>query len=146
MSLLENDVPVGKFSGEIEIITNLERQKKISSAVQGKVLGDIKLLPELISLRVPAGVKKELSVVLSTKGDNFEILKVESTIKYLSAEIFTLEKFKKYRIDFSVAGKAPSGIISGKVKIYTNCPGETELSIPVFGPNNGANNRNWLFF
>ena len=128
---LNKDAPIGNFWGRIEVSTNLKRQKKILVGVQGNILGNIKLSPEHLTLKVSPGTNRAFPVVLSTQGDNFQVLKVESSIKYLSAEIFTLEKFRKYRIDFSVTSGAPLGPSRGKIKIYTNCPGETELTIPV---------------
>ncbi|MCK4904673.1 DUF1573 domain-containing protein [bacterium] len=130
---LDSNAPVGYLQGRIDVSTNLERRKTILVGVQGKVLGDIKLSRERIDFNVPAGTKKASSVVISTKGDNFEVLRVENNIRYLSAEIITLEKFKKYMIDFSVASEVPPGPIRGNVKVYTNCPGETELTVHIFG-------------
>ncbi len=121
------------LSDVIEINTNLERQKKILIPTQARILPDITLSPERIIFKTAPGEKKISSVIISSKGDDFEIQKVESTIKYLSAELFTLEKFKKYRIDFSLDKSAPPGSIRGNVIVFTTCPGETELRIPVFG-------------
>ncbi|MBU1888857.1 MAG: DUF1573 domain-containing protein [Candidatus Omnitrophica bacterium] len=130
---LDSNAPAGYLQGRIDVSTNLERRKTILVGVQGRILGDIKLSRERIDFNVPAGTKKASSVVISTKGDNFEVLRVENNIKYLSAEVITLEKFKKYMIDFSVAPEVPPGPIRGNVKIYTNCPGETELTVHIFG-------------
>lgn len=130
---LNKNVPLGYLSDVIEISTNLERQKRILMPTQVKVLGDINLSAERVLFRMPAGAKRVFHIILSTRGDNFEVLRVDNNIKYLSVEVSTLEKFRKYRIDFSVAPEALPGAIRGDVKVYTNCPGETELEIPVFG-------------
>ena len=130
---LDSNAPAGYLQGRIDVSTNLERRKTILVGVQGKILGNLRLSNEKVEFRVPVGTKKASSVIISTKDENFEVLRVENNIKYLSAEIITLEKFRKHRIDFSVAPEAPPGPITGKVKVYTNCPGETELTIRIFG-------------
>ena len=130
---LKSDAPVGNISGMIEVSTNLERQKTIKVPVWGKIVGKIKLSPEWIRFRVPAGGKEIFPIFISTRGSNFKILRIENKVKYLSAEIVTLEKMKKYRIDFSVDPEAPPGQIRGNVKVYTNDSDESELTIPVFG-------------
>jgi hypothetical protein len=127
------DAPVGNLLERVEITTNLERRKTILVPVRARILGDIQLSPERLMFKVPAGTKRIFPVIISTKGDNFEILKIENRVKHISTEIFTVEKFKKYRIDFEIASDTPPGTIDGTVKVYTNCPGETELTISIFG-------------
>ncbi len=127
---LSKDAPVGNFIGRMEVSTNLKRQSEILVGVQGRVVG-ISLLPERVIFRIPYGTEKVFPVVVSTNCDNCEVLKVQTNTKYLSAEIITLEKFKKYKIDFTVSKEAPVGQVREDVKVYTNCPGETELVIPI---------------
>ncbi len=125
--------PAGRFFDRLEVYTNLERKPLILIGAQGRILGDIMLSPERIIFKTVPGEKKVSSVTISSEDDDFEIRKVESTIKYLSVELIPIETFKKYRIDLNIDTKIPVGLIDGEIIVYTNRPRETELRIPVLG-------------
>ena len=96
-------------------------------------MGDIKLSPERLIFKTTAGTKKTFPVIIYTQGKGFEILRLDNKIENLQAEIVTIEAFRNYRINFSIAPGTPPGPIRGVVKVYTNCPGETELKIHILG-------------
>lgn len=129
---LREDVPAGIFVGRIDIYTNLERKSRIMVPVQARVLGDIQISPERLMFSVPHSAERVFPVTLSTSGDNFEVLGVEG-IENLTAQVSTIEKFKEYKIDFILDPDASPGLMDGEVKVYTSCPGEEEITIPVVG-------------
>ncbi|MDD5454719.1 MAG: DUF1573 domain-containing protein [Candidatus Ratteibacteria bacterium] len=128
---LSKDAPAGNLVGRIKIETNLKRHSVIWTSLQAKILGHIKISPGRLILKTSPGENEVFPIVLSTEGDNFEILKMESSLKYITAKMVTLEKFREYRLDVGVTPETPIGSSSGDIKIYTNCPGETELKVPV---------------
>ena len=130
---LEKDAPVGNIHGVVEVNTNLERWKTVKVWVSGKVVGDIRLSPEWMRFTAPAGERQSFSLLISTRGSNFKILRIENKVKYLSAKLYTLEESRRYKVDFSLDPEAPPGRITGKVRVYTDYPGETELIIPITG-------------
>ena len=130
---LKDDAPTGRIKGVIQAATNLKRHKIIRVPVSGRVLGDIQLSLERILFTSHQGTGERIPLIISTRGPRFKILRIENEVEHLSTKLIPQEEGKKYRIDFTVNKDAPPGEIRGKVKVYTDYPGEREFVIPVVG-------------
>ena len=87
---LKNTATVGVLTGNIQIVTNSERQNRLIIPVFGEVLGDIRLYPSHLYF---GAIKKDnkcvKSVFITLLKENIRIDKIEVQPDFLTSEITT---------------------------------------------------------
>ncbi len=133
--ILKPDAPVGRFTEAITLHTNLKKHPRIDVTVLGNILGRIRVNPQMVSL---GSLKKGSYVankitVESANREEFNILKVTSTLPFLLAKASTTGKNSKFEIVLEINKDAPAGRIEGEIDIYTDEPEQPSIKVPVYG-------------
>lgn len=87
---LKDTATVGVLTGNIQILTNSERQNRLIIPVSGEVLGDIRLYPSHLYFGpIRKGNKHEKSLFVTLLNENIRIDKIEAHPDFLVSEIVT---------------------------------------------------------
>ena len=157
---LKEDTMIGVLTGNIYILTNSERQRRVAISFSGEVLGDIRLYPTHIYFGViKKGSECVKSAFLTLLKEKIEVEKIEVQPEFLVSEIITEpqkdigeEKHEILHSDFwetstslpqkdigkktlrimtKIKRNAPVGKIDGILKVYTNSEIQPIINIPV---------------
>ncbi len=133
---LADDLPAGRFTGRITIRSNSERVPEIRVPFQGRVQGNVKVTPSILSMgRLRPGKASTRYLSLSkTGGKKFTVQKVKTTSKTIATEIHEEAKGERYRIKvtYGPASDARGGIAE-RITIFVNDGKESFLEVPVYG-------------
>jgi hypothetical protein len=87
---LKEDTMIGVLTGNIYILTNSERQRRVAISFSGEVLGDIQLYPTHIYFGViKKGSECVKSIFLTLLKEKIEVEKIEVQPEFLVSEIIT---------------------------------------------------------
>lgn len=132
--ILSADTPVGSLNERLEIQSDGERSGTVMVPVLAKVTGNISVVPErLIFTRVGEGDVLSHKLTLSSKdGTTFEILRVESDLEFVSAEVVPLEKGRRYEVLVTLKIEDLSKVRKGNLSVYTDDPEQEIIEVRLF--------------
>ena len=127
-------LPVGNFKDQLNIVTDNSEYPQLQVAIRGKVMGAVRLSPDVITLGVIDGDQLPSRVIrIYAQGeDNFEIASVESTSPLLSTELIRDEESNGYKLKVALTEMPPQGEFFEKLLIKTNNPAANPLEVPVY--------------
>ena len=135
VALAEN-LPTGRFTGRITIRSNSERVPEVHVPFQGRVQGNVKVIPHILSLgRITPGkvLTRHLTVSKTGKQD-FTVQEVKATTQAIATEIHEEKEGERYRIQITYTpGSEAQGRIAERVTILLNDGKETFLEVPLYG-------------
>jgi len=135
VALAEN-LPTGRFTGRITIRSNSERVPEIHVPFQGRVQGNVKVIPHIVSLgRIkPGKVFTRHLRVSRTRKQGFTVQEVKTTTEAIATEIHEEKEGERYRIQVTYTpGSEDRGTIAERVTILLNDGKETFLEVPLYG-------------
>ena len=132
---LKPNAPVGRINEVITLHTNLKRHPRIEIPICGNMLGRIRVKPQMLSLgSIKKGASSAKKIELrATDQRDFKIVKVKSSLPFLSTKASVVGKNKGFEVTINVAKKAPAGRLRGEIAIYTDDPDQMVIKVPVYG-------------
>ncbi len=135
--IAKKDIPYGRIEGKIQIVSDIPGKEKIEIPLLAKVIGDIGLRPDYLSV---GAIKKDDKIVrkiliFHRKGESFQIQEIKSTLPFLSMGHVSVLEDQYYQILVSIKKDAPlpTGEFRGKIIVTTSHSEMTEIEIPVQG-------------
>lgn len=128
--------PPGKLFGKIVIHTDDPLFPVNTIKIYGEIIGNIDIVPERIDFgffdkgEIPV---RTVKLSMAKPEDKFSILRVEDPTGKLDIDIKSIKDGKVYQLSISPKKIIDRGMISGKLKIITDYPGEETIYIPIFG-------------
>jgi len=131
---LEPEAEVGKLNGYIRLHTNNAKRGSIQIILQGEILGDIRLEPDILSFGiVKDDSPKQYEIAINNVGKKvLEITKIESNANWFSTKLLELEKGRKYKIIVELKSNIEKGFSQGNIVVHTNNPEQPTLNVEVF--------------
>jgi hypothetical protein len=134
VALAEN-LPTGRFTGRITVGSNSERVPEVHVPFQGRVQGNVKVIPHILSLgRITPGkvLTRHLEVSKTGKQD-FTVERVKATSEAIATEIRQEKEGERYRIHVRYTpGSEAQGRIAERITILLNDGKETFLEVPLY--------------
>lgn len=126
-------MPIGKIEEKLTIYTDSKKAPKIEVPIKGIIVGEIKVLPELLFFGIiKRGKAESRKVEISKEGKkDLEIISVEVPAVSASARIIPIQKGKKYAIEVTLSEDVQAGTIRDTVKIHTNNNEQPIISVPL---------------
>lgn len=132
---LPQDAPVGALTGDVVVVTDHPKQKKIHVPVSGFVRPVFAVTPPDADLGSVDG-SRPFRFTLDVKNFATETIKlerVECDLKGATTEIVPVTDGRAWKIRVSVPEGLPAGPIAGKVRIFTASAKAPEIDVPVHG-------------
>ncbi|HHT9120887.1 MAG TPA: DUF1573 domain-containing protein [Candidatus Hypogeohydataceae bacterium YC41] len=129
---VKKDSPIGRFSGDLVVQTNSQRQPTITVPFYGEVVSDIAVFPLQLSFGlVKKGTEAVRLVLVTFYNQEVKLAKVE-----VESEVFSLRENSQSeggfcRLDIVLNKEAPAGRLSGNLKIYTTSKSQPLITIPL---------------
>jgi len=131
---LNEDAPVGPLNAEISILTDHSKAKKLSVKVFGIVRAVLHVTPSQMQFgSVEAAVKPGRNVIVVNNRPSGDVEVTEATVDdpAFEAQVFAIEKGKRYQITVTVMPEASGGAHDAELRILTTDPEHSELRVPV---------------
>ena len=135
VALAEN-LPTGRFTGRITIRSNSERVPEVHVPFQGRVQGNVRVIPHILSLgRVTPGKALTRHLSVSKTGEQgFTVQGVKATTQAIATEIHEEKEGERYGIQVTYTpGKEIQGRIAERITILLNDGKEAFLEVPLYG-------------
>jgi len=133
----KKDIPYGRIEGKVHIFTDIPEKEKIEIPLLAKVIGDIGVRPDYLSM---GAIKKDDKMVRKIlvyhrKGESFQIKEIKSTLPFLNTAYVSVLEDQYYQILVSVKKDAilATGEFRGKIVVVTSHSEMKEIEIPVQG-------------
>jgi hypothetical protein len=132
---LTRAVGLGRFNDQITVTTTSQKRPSVTIPVFGSVEGDVLIQPPQVSFGVVrSGESKTQEVsVKSRAAQPVRVLRVESAVAGVGAELTPVKEGEEYLITLRVNGENGPGRIQGEVRVFTDHPEEKTLTIPLYG-------------
>ncbi len=129
------DAPLGRLNDQITVTTTSQKRPSIMIPVFGSLEGDLLVQPPQITFGVvQPGASKTRQVNIKNQAKNpVKITEVKSTAKGVEAEVTAVTPGVEYNVSLTISGDAAPGRITGEIKVFTDHPEESVLSIPLYG-------------
>lgn len=134
------DTPEGLLSGYVKVQTGVKKQPEMDLAISGFVRPTVTITPGSVNFGNydPKGdaVKRKIMLVNNNvKNETFAVMKAESNVDGISAEVKPVENDKtRVEVVLSVdANKVKKGVFDGNVLIKTNDAAKAEIRVPIKG-------------
>lgn len=131
--ILRADAPCGELRERLEIQSGVGDGSSVAVPVYAKVKGNISVVPEALSFRgVGRGdmISRKLAVS-SRDGKHFDILGVDSDLRFISGEVSSMEEGRSYEVVLNLKIEDLSEVRNGKVFIHTGDPKERVIEVPL---------------
>jgi hypothetical protein len=128
-------VGLGRFNDQIIVTTTSPKRPSIVIPVFGSIEGDVLIQPPQVSFGVVrSGESKTQEVsVKSRAAKSVHVLRVESGVPGVGADLTPLKEGEEYLITLRLNGEKPPGRIQGEIRVFTDHPEEQTLTIPLYG-------------
>jgi hypothetical protein len=129
------DAPLGRLNDQITVTTTSQKRPSIIIPVFGSLEGDLLVQPPQVTFGVvQPGESKTRQVNIKNQAKNsVKITEVKSTAQGVEAEVTTVTPGAEYNVSLKISGDAAPGRINGEIKVFTDHPEESVLSIPLYG-------------
>ncbi len=132
---LSKEAPPGPVSGVITIETDHPEMKTIRVPVVGNVLNGLVVSPSALLLRIRRSTREASGRIelLSTREDSFNILKVNSSLRNLRADIKPLSNKRGYLLNVLITDpdRVLKGITDAVIHIETDFKPQRLIVVPV---------------
>ena len=132
---LAADAPVGALAGDVVIVTDHPRQKKLYVPLSGFVRPVIAVTPPEAELG-DVDASRPFRFVLDVKSFASEAItleRAECDLKGATVEIVPVLEGRAWKVRVSVAAGLPEGPLSGTVRIFTASAKAPRIDVPVRG-------------
>lgn len=132
---LTQAVGLGRFNDQLTVTTTSQKRPSLTIPVFGSIEGDVVIQPPQVSFGVVrSGESKTQEVsVKSRAAKPVHVLRVESAVAGVGAELTPIKEGEEYLITLRVNGEKQPGRIQGEVRVFTDHPEEKTLTIPLYG-------------
>ena len=130
---LGKEMPIGRFQGIIEIMTNLKKFPIYNLRISGIVVGPVKVLPNRGAMFSDPKIMDGMAVSgFSLYGDHFKISRVTTDAKGLKKKLVTVVPGKKYYlVAIWPGGPTPRNPYLVHLKIFTDNKIEPVITVPL---------------
>jgi len=129
------------FTEWVRLFVEGSDQPAVSAVLMGRVLGDLRLSPELLfwnlkrstadtATQEQAILTRRLTITSTLPGHPLEVRNVTSTLKELQVELITREKGKAYDLVARLTSQ-PKTTVRGTVSFETNLPSQPNVQVPL---------------
>ncbi len=127
--------PRGALNDTITVTTTSQKKPTLSIPVAGSIEGDIRVSPPQVSFGVVRqGVGETRTVRIKNRSAQpLGIGQVRSSLDTVKPELTEVTPGKEFELRLSITGNTEPGRIRGSIKVMTDHPEETQLTIPLFG-------------
>jgi len=131
------DAPEGLVGGYVKVQTGTKKQPEMDLAISGYVKPTVSITPSSVNFGNfdPKGdaVKRNVMLVNNNqKNDGFAVMKAETNVPGISAEVVSLDK-SRIQVVLTVDQKIKKGVFDGQLMIKTNDAGHGEIRVPIKG-------------
>jgi hypothetical protein len=129
-------LPTGRFTGRITVRSNSEKVPEVHVPFQGQVLGNVKVIPHILSLGkiTPGKVLTRHLRVSRTGKQGFTVQDVKATTEAIATEIHEEKEGEHYRIQVTYTPDSDAqGRIAERITILLNDGKEAFLEVPLYG-------------
>ncbi|RME03643.1 MAG: DUF1573 domain-containing protein [Planctomycetota bacterium] len=127
------NAPVGPFTKLIRIYTNQPHQPVLTTVAQGNILPRVEAYPAALYLRGRVGQTLHAKTrIRSLVGAKFQAKLLPLKDKTLQAKLLPLED-NEYELQLTLPPRKTSGEFYTHIQLQLNLPGESQLTIPVYG-------------
>lgn len=132
---LTKDVGLGRFNDRITVTTTSQKRPSIVIPVFGSVEGEVLIQPPQVSFGVVRkGENKIQEVSIKSRAAKpVRVLRVESSVAEVGAELTPVKEGEEYLVMLKVKGEKGPTRIRGEVRVFTDHPEEKTLTIPLYG-------------
>lgn len=132
---LTKTVGLGRFNDQITVTTTSQKRPSVTIPIFGSIEGDVVVQPPQVSFGiVRSGESKTQEVSVKSRAVNpVRVLRVESAVAGVGAELTPIKEGEEYLITLRVNGEREPGRIQGEVRVFTDHPQEKTLTIPLYG-------------
>ena len=130
------NLPTGRFTGRITIRSNSERVPEVHVPFQGQVQGNVKVIPDILSMgKITPGKASTRHLRVSKTGEqDFTVQEVKATTEAIATEIREEKEGERYRIQVTYTpGSEAKGRIAERITILVNDGKEAFLEVPLYG-------------
>lgn len=130
------NLPTGRFTGRITIRSNSERVPETHVPFQGQVQGNVKVIPDILSMgKITPGKALIHHLRLSKTGEqDFTVQEIKATTDAIATEIRKEKEGERYRIQVTYTpGSEAQGRIAERITILLNDGKEALLEVPLYG-------------
>jgi hypothetical protein len=131
------DAPEGLVGGYVKVATGVKKQPEMDLAISGYVKPTVSITPSSVNFGNfdPKGDAVKRNVMLvnnNTKNDGFSVMKAETNVPGISAEVVSLDK-SRVQVVLTVDQKIKKGVFDGTLVIRTNDSAHGEIRVPLKG-------------
>ena len=131
------DAPEGLVGGYVKVQTGTKKQPEMDLAISGYVKPTVSITPSSVNFGNfdPKGdaVKRNVMLVNNNqKNDGFAVMKAETNVPGISAEVVSLDK-SRIQVVLTVDQKIKKGVFDGQLMIKTNDSTHPEVKVPIKG-------------
>lgn len=133
---LQPNAPEGLLNVPLKVKTGIEKQPELDIPVSGIVRSHVTVAPAVVTFGNFQLGKDTISRnvnISNNRKEGVKILRAESTIPGLSAEVVPVTEGMSYMVVIKPNDKIKKGEIDGKVKIYTSDKDQPVIEVPVKG-------------
>jgi hypothetical protein len=132
-----DDIEYGRKHGYLYLLTDIPGHEKMELRLFGYVIGDITAAPDYMAFGVVksgAVVQKNIKVSHNDY-QKFEILRITSSLPFVSGQLRTIIPKKYYEIDVTLTypENPVVGEFRGKLEIQTDCPTHAIVGVELQG-------------
>ena len=134
-SVLPTDAPVGALTGDIVVVTDHPRQKRLHIPLSGFVRPVFAVTPPVADLGEVDG-SQPFRFTLDVKNfatETIALERAESDLPGATIEILPVTAGRAYKVRVAVPAGLPAGPLSGTVRIFTASPKVPQIEVPVRG-------------
>ena len=129
------DAALGRLNDQITVTTTSKKRPSIIIPVFGSLEGDLLVQPPQVTFGVvqPGESKTRKVNIKNQSKKSVKITEVKSTAEGVEAQVAAVTPGAEYNVSLTISKDAAPGRISGEIKVSTDHPEESVLSIPLYG-------------
>ena len=133
------NAPEGLLGGYVKVQTGTKKQPEMDLAISGYVKPTITVTPLSVNFGnfdpKAEPVKRSITLVNNNmKNDGFSVMKAESSVPGITAEVKPAENDKtRFQVILTVDQKIKKGVFDGELVIKTNDSNKGEVKVPLKG-------------
>jgi len=134
--------PEGLVGGSVKVITGVKKQPELELQISGVIKSTVSVTPVSVNFgnfdpKETKGAENKRKVMVvnnNLKNDKFTVVKVESSVPGVVAQVEPIENDKaRFNVVLSVDSKIKKGVFEGEVKIKTTDGARGEIKVPIKG-------------
>jgi hypothetical protein len=131
------DAPEGLVGGYVKVSTGAKKQPEMDLAISGYIKPTVSITPLSVNFGNfdPKGDAVKRNVMLvnnNTKNETFSVMKAETNVPGISAEVVSLDK-SRVQVVLTVNQAIKKGVFDGQLMIKTNDSAHGEIKVPIKG-------------